>query len=82
VIARTSSFSFKDRNADIAEIAAKLNVAYVVEGSVRKSGSRLRITAQLVDAAIARTCGPRLTTASCRTHLPCNSISPHGCRRL
>jgi TolB-like protein/DNA-binding winged helix-turn-helix (wHTH) protein/Tfp pilus assembly protein PilF len=51
VIARTSSFSFKDRNADIAEIAAKLNVAYVVEGSVRKSGSRLRITAQLVDAA-------------------------------
>jgi TolB-like protein/DNA-binding winged helix-turn-helix (wHTH) protein/Flp pilus assembly protein TadD len=51
VIARTSSFSFKDRNADIAEIAAKLNVAYVLEGSVRKSGSRLRITAQLVDAA-------------------------------
>lgn len=50
VIARTSSFSFKGRNADIAEIAAKLNVAHVLEGSVRKSGSRVRITAQLVDA--------------------------------
>jgi TolB-like protein/DNA-binding winged helix-turn-helix (wHTH) protein len=51
VIARTSSFSFKGRNADIAEIAAKLNVAHVLEGSVRKSGSRVRITAQLVDGA-------------------------------
>jgi TolB-like protein/Tfp pilus assembly protein PilF len=51
VIARTSSFSFKGRNADIAEIAAKLNVAYVLEGSVRKSDSHLRITTQLVDAA-------------------------------
>jgi TolB-like protein/DNA-binding winged helix-turn-helix (wHTH) protein/Tfp pilus assembly protein PilF len=51
VIARTSSFSFKGRQADVAEIASKLNVAYVVEGSVRKSGGRLRITAQLIDAA-------------------------------
>ena len=51
VIARTSSFSFKGRNADIGEIAAKLNVAHVLEGSVRKSGSRVRITAQLVDGA-------------------------------
>jgi TolB-like protein/DNA-binding winged helix-turn-helix (wHTH) protein/thioredoxin-like negative regulator of GroEL len=51
VIARTSSFSFKGRNADIAEIAAKLNVAYVLEGSVRKSGGHVRITAQFVDAA-------------------------------
>ena len=49
VIARTSSFSFRDRDADIAEIAARLNVAYVLEGSVRTSGKRLRITAQLVD---------------------------------
>jgi adenylate cyclase len=51
VIARTSSFSFRGRNADIAEIAAKLNVAHVLEGSVRKSGSRVRITAQLIDGA-------------------------------
>jgi adenylate cyclase len=50
VIARTSSFSFKDRNVDIATIARKLDVTHVLEGSVRKSGERIRITAQLVDA--------------------------------
>jgi len=51
VIARTSSFSFKGKEADIAEIAHKLNVANVLEGSVRKSGETLRITAQLVRAS-------------------------------
>ena len=51
VIARTSSFSFKGKEADIAEIAQKLNVAHVLEGSVRKSGDTLRITAQLIRAA-------------------------------
>ena len=47
VIARTSSFAFKGQNIEIAEIAKKLNVAHVLEGSVRKSGNKLRITAQL-----------------------------------
>jgi TolB-like protein/thioredoxin-like negative regulator of GroEL len=51
VIARTSSFSFKGKDVDIAEIARKLNVAHVLEGSVRKSGNRLRITAQLIRAS-------------------------------
>lgn len=51
VIARTSSFSFKDRNVDIATIAGALGVAHVLEGSVRKSGDRLRVTAQLVRAS-------------------------------
>ena len=51
VIARTSSFSYKDGNADIATIGRELNVTYVLEGSVRKWGDRLRITAQLVEAA-------------------------------
>jgi TolB-like protein len=51
VIARTSSFAFKGQNIEIAEIAKKLNVAHVVEGSVRKSGNKLRITAQLVRTA-------------------------------
>jgi TolB-like protein/cytochrome c-type biogenesis protein CcmH/NrfG len=51
VIARTSSFSFKGKEADIAEIANKLNVAHVLEGSVRKSGDTLRITAQLIRAS-------------------------------
>ena len=51
VIARTSSFAFKGQNIEIAEIARKLNVAHVLEGSVRKSGNQLRITAQLVRAS-------------------------------
>jgi adenylate cyclase len=51
VIARTSAFSFKGTSADIATIGEKLNVSAVVEGSVRKAGDRLRITAQLIDVA-------------------------------
>jgi TolB-like protein/tetratricopeptide (TPR) repeat protein len=48
VIARTSSFSFKGKEVDVATIAKTLNVAHVLEGSVRKSGEKLRITAQLI----------------------------------
>jgi TolB-like protein/tetratricopeptide (TPR) repeat protein len=51
VTARTSSFSFKDRGVDIATIAHTLNTTHVLEGSVRKSGEHVRITAQLVDGA-------------------------------
>jgi len=50
VIARTSSFSFKGKSDDIPTIAAKLKVANILEGSVRKSGNRLRVTTQLVRA--------------------------------
>jgi TolB-like protein len=48
VIARTSSFSFKGKSDDISTIAAKLKVGNILEGSVRKSGNRLRVTAQLI----------------------------------
>lgn len=50
VAARTSAFQFKGRNQDIADIAKQLHVNHILEGSVRKSGNRLRITAQLIDA--------------------------------
>ena len=50
VAARTSAFSFKGKNANISEIGNALNVKTILEGSVRKSGNRLRITAQLVNA--------------------------------
>jgi len=50
VISRTSAFSFKGKEITSAEIARRLNVSYVLEGSVRKSGNALRITAQLIDA--------------------------------
>ena len=51
VSARTSAFFFKGKQVPISEIAKQLGVAYVVEGSVRKAGDRLRITAQLINAA-------------------------------
>jgi adenylate cyclase len=51
VTSRTSSFAFKGKTEDIREIAAKLNVQKVLEGSVRKSGLKVRITAQLINSA-------------------------------
>jgi TolB-like protein/Flp pilus assembly protein TadD len=50
VAARRSSFWFKDKEADLREIATKLNVEHVLEGSVRRDGNRVRITAELIDA--------------------------------
>ena len=49
VIARNSSFVYKGRSVDVRQVANELGVRYVLEGSVRRAGSRLRITAQLVD---------------------------------
>ncbi|PYS99481.1 MAG: hypothetical protein DMF63_11515 [Acidobacteria bacterium] len=51
VAARTSAFSFKGKNTNVSEIGRVLNVRNILEGSVRKSGNRLRITVQLVNAA-------------------------------
>jgi TolB-like protein/Tfp pilus assembly protein PilF len=51
VAARTSAFSFKGRHVDLRTVGESLNVTNVLEGSVRKSGNRLRITAQLINAA-------------------------------
>src|SRR4030095_6236135 len=49
VIARTSSFSYKGRTVPVPEIARELGAAYILEGSVRRSGARVRITAQLIE---------------------------------
>ena len=50
VAARRSSFWFKDKQAELGEIASKLNVGHVLEGSVRRDGNRVRVTAELIDA--------------------------------
>jgi adenylate cyclase len=50
VIARNSSFTYKGRNADIKDIGPELGARYILEGSVRKSGNRVRVTGQLIDA--------------------------------
>jgi adenylate cyclase len=51
VMSRTSSFQFKGRNEDLRALGASLGVAYVLEGSVRKSGDRVRVTAQLINTS-------------------------------
>jgi serine/threonine protein kinase/tetratricopeptide (TPR) repeat protein len=51
VAARTSSFSFKNKHVEVSEIGKRLNVRHVLDGSVRKAGNRVRITAQLVEAS-------------------------------
>ena len=49
VIGRTSSFAFKGKNMDLKVIGEQLNVNHLLEGSVRKAGNKLRITAQLIE---------------------------------
>ena len=51
VIARNSSFAYKGKSPDIRQVGRELGVRYVLEGSVRKAGNRMRITGQLIDAA-------------------------------
>src|SRR5207342_3815667 len=52
VIARTSTFSYKGRAVDVKQVGREFGVRYVLEGSVRKSGNRVRITGQLIDTSI------------------------------
>jgi adenylate cyclase len=50
VIARNSSFTYKGRAVDVKQIGRELGVRYVLEGSLRKSGNRIRVTGQLIEA--------------------------------
>jgi TolB-like protein len=52
VIARNSSFTYKGKNVDVKQVGRELGVKYVLEGSVRREGDRVRITAQLIDATV------------------------------
>ncbi len=68
VIARTTSMRYKGTLKDVGQIRAELGVDYVLEGSVRRAGDRLRITAQLVETKKSdATSGPRATIARPRT---------------
>jgi TolB-like protein len=78
VIARQSAFTYKGRFVDVREIGRELSVSYIVEGTVRRGGDRLRISVQLVEAETAR----RLTSSRFKTRsrpkLPAPSIRPCG----
>jgi adenylate cyclase len=66
VIARNSSFVYKGKAVDVRQVGRDLGVRYVLEGAVRKSGDRLRITAQLLEPKPGRIFGPTDTTGSWR----------------
>ena len=74
VIARNSTFTYKGQAVDVKQVGRELGVRYVLEGSVRKAGNRVRITGQLIDATTRHAClgralRPRRSTTSshCRT---------------
>lgn len=78
VIARTSAFAFKGQNRDIRQIAGALGVSYVLEGSVRRAGNRIRVTAQLITAAD----GSHLWSDRNQRHTPVSrSSAARECRR-
>ena len=81
VTARTSAFAFKGKNEDIRHIAAALGVQHVLEGSVRRAGDRIRVTAQLGsgrrrEPAVVRSIPPRDRRCVCRAGRDCRRDCP------
>ena len=82
VIARNSSFTYKGRAVDVKQIGRELGVRYVLEGSVRKAGNRVRITGQLIDASTRRASLGRPLRGRARGHLrPAGPGDRECCRR-
>jgi serine/threonine protein kinase len=76
IIARTSAFAFKGKHEDVRKIAVALGVTNVLEGSVRKAGSRIRVTASSSWRPTGATCGRSGTIGSLRTCSPFRTRSP------
>ena len=75
VIARQSSFVFRDTSTDLTQVARDLGVQYILEGGVRRSGNRIRVTAQLIDPTTGTICGSRNTTGTSKTFSKCKTKS-------
>ena len=76
VISRTSAMQYKGAQKSLPQIARELNVDAVIEGSVLRSGERVRITAQLIHAAATSTCGRKATSVIFGTFCRCRARSP------
>ena len=74
VIARNSAFTYKGKAVDVKQVGRELGVRYVLEGSVRRAGDRVRVTAQLIDAESAATSGRSDTIATWSMSLNCRTI--------
>ena len=80
VIARNSSFVYKGRAADVRQVAIDLGARYVLEGSVRRTGDKLRISAQLVDCKAVRISGRRISMVLSPTYSTSRIRSPRASR--
>jgi adenylate cyclase len=78
VIARNSSFTYKGRAVDVKQVGRELGVRYILEGSVRKAGHRVRISGQLIDSDTGAHCGLSASTARSRTSLTCRIRLPQA----
>ena len=74
VIARNSSFTYKGKIVDVRQVGQELGVRYVLEGSVRRAGGRLRINAQLIDATNNKHLWPKSLMASSPTYSRCKML--------
>jgi hypothetical protein len=75
VIARNSSFTYKGKPVDVKQVGRDLGVRYVLEGSVRKAGNRVRVTVSLSMLRAALTSGPSALIAISRISSPCRTSS-------
>jgi adenylate cyclase len=78
VIGRHTAFTYKGKHVDLKQIGRELNVRYVLEGSVQRSGNRLRINVQASTRRPARICGPSASTSPWPTSLTCRTRSSRG----
>ena len=74
VIARNSTFTYKGKPMKVQQVSEELGVRYMLEGSVQKSGDRIRINAQLIDAIKGHHIGLKNTTANSKIYLHCKMI--------
>jgi len=65
VIARNSTFAYRGTSVNVKQVSKELGVRHILEGSVRKAGNRIRVTAQLIDGVMGNTYGPRNMTVNC-----------------
>ena len=75
VIARNSAFTYKGKAVKVQDVSREMGVRYVLEGSVRKAGEQVRITAQLIDGTTGGHLWSERMTAPSKTSLPCKMRS-------
>ena len=75
VIGRNTAFTYKAKYADLKQIGRELNVRYVLEGSVQRSGNRMRVNANSLTRRLARICGPSASISLSPTSLICRTRS-------